>query len=286
MKWDGYGATIRTAEPRFLVECLSDSLGVSPGAGPVVRRYGQTTGFQVGQRFAAWIGIDRASGDLYVEAKGETTPGVVNALREAYPAHSVARGDVAADYAGEGAFSSLQALVRAQKGDRVKGGYVALPDQEEDGKTWAAGVRGGTAYVRIYEPGKMRGREASFSPDAVRVELEARPHYARDKRAAATMQPIDLWGLSAWTQRVGSALIESDIPRFEPVSRKYSFDSTTRYIATAFRRHLTEMLLNGEDIVRTFQAVWEEEDEVALRLHGPRGVFARRFGPDHSEGPK
>lgn len=29
-----------------------------------------------------------------------------------------------------------------------------------------------------------------------RAELEARPHYARDKLAASSMSPLEVWGLS------------------------------------------------------------------------------------------
>lgn len=267
MKFDGYGATIRTAAPRQVIELLSDSLNVTHGAGPAMRRYGVTTGFQVGQRLAAWMGIDRATGDVYVEAKGSTTPTVVNAIRDAFPGHSAPRIDVAEDYSGEGAFASLQALIRARKGPRTKGGYVALPDDDQDGRTWAAGTRGGVAYIRVYEPGKMKERVGEFAPDAVRVELEARPHYARDKKAAAAWTPQQVWGLASWSHSVGEALMQTDVPRFEPVSREYAYDKTTRYIAVAFRRHLAEMIANGEDLPRTFQAVWADED-AAKRAQG------------------
>jgi hypothetical protein len=74
------------------------------------------------------------------------------------------------------------------------------------------------------------------------------------------MQPLDFWGLTAWTKSVGEALTQTPINRFEPEIRKYSHGKTTRYIANTFRRHLQEMIENGEDVTRTFQAVWEEED--------------------------
>lgn len=264
MRFDGYGATIRTGTPRAVIECLSDSLHVSHGQGPALRRYGVTTGFHVGQRLAAWVGIDRVSGNVYVEAKGETSPAVVASLREHFPGHAAPRLDVCEDYSGEGAFSSLQALVRANKGPKVTSGYVALPDDEEQGRTWAAGKRGNgsPAYIRVYEPGKMKERVGVFPVDAARIELEAHPHYARDKLAAATMSPLQVWGLSSWTHRVGQALTQVEIPRFEAQMREYSYEKTTRYLATMFRRHLSEMIANGEDMQRTFQAIWKEEDEL------------------------
>ena len=98
-------------------------------------------------------------------------------------------------------------------------------------------------------------------PNWSRIELEARPHYARDKVAAGAMTPLQAWGLTAWTHNVGEGLTECAIPRFEPEVRRYSFDKTTAYIARTFRRHLAEMLADGEDLARTFQAVWDDDDE-------------------------
>lgn len=261
MRFDGYGATIRTDKPRAVIECLADTMGGLPGPGPHMRRYGPTTRVQVGERMAAWVGVDHANETVYVEAKGETTPAAVDALRSHFPGHSAPRLDVAEDFDQPGAFERLQALVRSRKGVKVKAGYVALPDQTEDGRTWAAGARGGVGYIRVYEAGKHPDRVHLARPNWSRIELEARPHYSRDKLAAAVMTPAQVWGLSAWTHSVGEALTECPIPRFEPEVRRYSFDKTTAYIARTFRRHLAEMLANGEDIARTFQAVWNEDDQ-------------------------
>lgn len=260
MKFDGYGATIRTASsPREVVQCLTEALGGEPGPGPHMRRYGPTTRIEVAQRMAAWVGLD-PSGCVYVEAKGETTPAAVNALRSQFPGHSAPRLDVAEDFDEPGAFERLQALVRARKGVKVKGGYVALPDLAEDGRTWAAGVRGGVGYIRVYEAGKHPDRAHLARPNWSRIELEARPQYSRDKTAAGAMQPLDVWGLAAWTHRVGEALTECPIARFEPQIRQYSYDKTTAYIARMFRRHLTEMRDSGEDFYRTCEAIWSDDD--------------------------
>lgn len=271
MKFDGYGATIRDKELPYVAHCLADSIGGIAAKGKPMRRYASTLSIDVGPRMAAWIGQDAASGAIYVEGKGETTPALVKAIRVHFPDHSAPRVDVAEDYNEPGAFQALQAIIRGAKGPKVKGGYVALPDDQEDGKTWAAGVRGGVGYIRLYEAGKHPDRLHLAKPDWVRAEAEMRPHYARDKAAAAKMQPIDVWGLTAWTHRVGQALTQCEIDRFEAEMRHYSYDKTTRYIALTFRRHLEEMKANGEDIDRTFQAVWQEEDEFKRAGNRPRG---------------
>ena len=269
MRFDCYGATIRTDTPRDIVLCLSEALNTKPEAGPIIRRFGQTTGFNVGPKLAVWMGIDpNPQTDIcYIEAKGETTPKVVAALREAFPMHSAPRVDVCEDYDEPGAFERLQGIVRASKGPRVKGGYIALPDDEKDGRTWAAGTRGGVGYIRVYEAGKHPDRLHLGRPNWARAELEARPHYARDKLAAGWMTPLQIWGLCSWTHRVGERLTTCAINRFEPEVRQYSHEKTTLYIARTFRRHLEEMQRNGEDFIRTCKDIWEEEDRRGM---GPR----------------
>lgn len=266
MRFDGYGATIRTDTPRNVVECLSEALNTKAEAGPVIRRYGQTIGFNVGPKLAAWVGIDPNPDTeiCYVEAKGETTPKVVEAIRSAFPLHAAPRLDVCEDYDEPGAFESLQALIRAAKGPRVKGGYVALPDDANDGRTWAAGTRGGVGYIRLYEAGKHPDRIHLGRPNWARSELEARPHYARDKAAAACMSPLEVWGLCRWTHQVGERLTGCSINRFEPESRQYSQHKTTLYMARTFRRHLEEMERNGEDFMRTCRGVWDEDDAAGI----------------------
>ena len=76
MRFDGYGATIRTENPREIALCLADALDTKPEKGPAIRRFGVTTGFNVGPKLAVWMGIDpNPDTDIvYIEAKGETTP--------------------------------------------------------------------------------------------------------------------------------------------------------------------------------------------------------------------
>lgn len=267
MRFDGYGATIRTDSPREIALCLADALDTKPEKGPAIRRFGVTTGFNVGQKLAVWMGIDpNPDTDIvYIEAKGENTPRVVDAIRRQFPIHSAPRLDVCEDYDEPGAFDRLVGLVRASKGPKVKGGYVALPDDSNDGRTWAAGTRGGVAYLRVYEAGKHPDRIHLGRPNWVRPELEARPHYAKDKLAAASMSPLDVWGLCRWTQQVGQRLSGCEINRFEPQARQYSHDKTTLYIARTFRRYFEEADRNGEDPVRSFRDVWAADDAAMKR---------------------
>ncbi len=267
MRFDAYCATVRDAGFSAVVGELAGALGGVDKDFRPMRRYGVTRAVEVGGRMAAWVGQDAASGAIYVEAKGETSPMAANALRVHFPDHTCPRVDVCEDYDEPGAFQQLIGLVREHKGPRVKSGFKELPDDEDDGKTWAAGVRGGVAMVRVYEAGKHPDRVHLGRPDWARLELECRPQYAAGKAKAATMSPADFWGFSAWTHRVGEAATMAALKRIEPVVRHYSHDRTTRYLALTFRRHWQEMIENGEHIQRTLEAVWQEEDE-ARRQQG------------------
>lgn len=265
MRFDGYGATITGPALPFVAGVLAEALTGHIGSARPRRRYGAVLEVHASNRMAAWAGLDPASGAIYVEAKGETTPAAVEALRAAFPDHSAPRLDVCEDYDHPGAFESLQAVIRSSKGVKVKAGYVALPDDRDDGRTWAVGKRGGVAFARLYEAGKHPDRVHMGRPDWVRAELEARPHYARDKAAAAKMDPLSVWGLAAWSHNVAQALTQCPVQRFEPEIRRYSYDKTTRYIALSFRRHFEEMLANGEHIESTLRGVWKEEDDYTGR---------------------
>lgn len=265
MRWDGYAATIHGHALPFVASVLADSLGGHVGAAKPRRRYGAVLEVHTGNRMAAWAGLDPASGAIYVEAKGDTTPQAVHVIREAFPGHTAPRLDVCEDYDSPGAFDALQRVIRASKGEKVKAGYVALPDDVEDGKTWAVGKRGGVSFARLYEAGKHPDRVHLGRPHWVRLEGEFRPHYARDKVAAASMQPLQVWGLTAWSHKVAEAVTRCPVERFAPEVRKYSHDKTTRFIAIKFRRHLEEMIANGEHVEATFRDVWREEDESRQR---------------------
>jgi hypothetical protein len=275
MKFDAYAGNVRDASMRDVEQGLAWTLKGFVSKGPRMRRYGDTRAIEVGGRTAVWIGRDEVNDCIYFEGKGETTPDLVRGVRTHFPKHTVARADICEDYDAEGSFGQLQALVRAHKGNRVKAGYVALPDNPEDGSTWAAGVRGGNAMVRVYEAGKHPDRVHLARPNWARIELEARPHYARDKVVCAQMDAVAFWGVAAWTHRVGEALTQIEIPRYEPEAREWSFDRTTTYLGRAFRRHWVEMLAEGRDwgaIGKELEAVWQADDEAAAKWQRAKGT--------------
>lgn len=266
MRFDAYAGSLQTTNLGEAVEALSWGLKGKAYKGPRVKRYGETVAIDSGGRMAVWLARDEYNGTVYFEGKGETSPELVRSVRVHFPkAHSVARGDVCEDYDGEGAFASLQRVVRDNKGPRVKAGYVALPDDPADGSTWAAGARGGVAYVRVYESGKHPDRLHLGRPNLARIEAEVRPHYAKDKISAATFTPLEFWGMSSWTHRVAEALTTVEIPRYVVEPRVSNFDKRTLYLARTFDRFWLEIEEAGIDWLRTVQQVRDEDAEARAK---------------------
>lgn len=275
MRFDGLAGTIRADREwgawERVAQVLAHDLGGVITRGKAMRRYGQVLRVEHGGHCAVWVGHDPGNDTIYFEGKGESSPDLVASVRKRFPGHTVARADVCEDYDAEDAFERLQHLVRAQKGPRVKGAYVHLSDDTEDGRTWAAGARGGVSYVRLYEAGKMKERLHVGRPHWVRLELEARPHYAADKAAAAGMSPLELWGLSGWTQRVAEAFTQVEVPRYEADRAAPTHHRTKLYLARAFRRFWEECHADGQDwtcIGREFEEIWKADDDAEFALRG------------------
>lgn len=269
MRFDAYAGNIRDRHLDEVAQVLSWALGGTLTRGRPVRRYGSVLRVEHAGHCAVWLGRDTVNDCIYFEGKGEASPDLAAAVRKHFKRHTVSRADVCEDYDEPGAFERLQGIVRRCVGSRTKAGYVALPDDPEDGRTWAVGARKGAgAYLRLYEAGKTPERRSLGRPHWVRAELEAKPHYAADKAAAAEMPPLAFWGLSAWSQRVGEALSSVEVPRYEGPQRSYSADKTTLYLARTFRRYFEERLAEGRDWAawgREIEAIWQAEDAANAR---------------------
>jgi hypothetical protein len=273
VRFDALGASIREVEAGTVADVLRRDLGGLLVRSKPRRRYQDVLGLDVAGREAAWIGFDSGNGIVYVEGKGETTPELVASVRRNFPEHTAPRLDVCEDYNGPGAFEALQASIRAAalsgrgRGSVPDLGFTAFPDDPVKGRTWGNLKRGGVAYLRVYEAGKMPER-AHWGADAVRVEGEFRPHSAAEKRAAASMSPLEVWGLSPWTRRVAESLTGVEVPRFEAPASVYTQSKTLLYLARTYRRFWTDQLADLGDwecIGREMAEVWRLDDEAAAR---------------------
>lgn len=261
MRFDAYCASLQNVELSRVVGTLSDSLGAVQEKARPRQRFAAVVDLMANNRMVAWVGQSSDTGLIYVEGKGETSPRLAQSIRAQFPEHSVPRADVCDDYNEPGVFDRLRGIILANKGQQTKSGYIALPDDVQDGKTWAVGKRGAVVYTRLYEAGKHPDRVHLNMPDLTRFEGEFRPHYARDKAMASRMKPSEFFGFTKWSHQVFYALSGIDVPRVEIEPHVYSQDKTTRYLANTFRRHWEELLADGLHLEATLRQVWAEEDE-------------------------
>jgi hypothetical protein len=265
MKFDAYCGNVRghTAEQVAEVIAFGCKGRIERGRGR--RRYSDVFEIRDGNLGVGWVGTDAALGAAYFEIKGVATPQAAATIRKHWPApaHTVSRLDSCEDYDQEGAFGRLVAIVDAHADPRVQADMIA-PRNGNRGRTFYWGTRSSAAMVRVYEAGLMKDRLHYGRPHWSRAEAELHPHKPVLKLAAASLTPVQAWGLAGWTQRLAEKLCEVEVPRLAVSTDPPRFDTTTLYVARAFRRHwetMLEDLGDWECIGRELAEVWRLDDE-------------------------
>jgi hypothetical protein len=226
--------------------------GVSLQDGPPVRFYSGNTLLmdERGHRLAQV----RFGGNPhpFVEAKGAPSPVIAQALRSLGD-HSPSRIDSAFDRSGPELFAELTALARhfeKQFGLRLDwaGAAASNPDR---GTTIYLGSRKSMVFVRIYQKGLKLAEEMGLVGDAipdslrhwVRIELEFKPQKKRAKQIAATLSPLDVWGVSQWTQQFAMDALSIEAERVTVTERRESnHQRALRFMAQQYRGHLDQLL--------------------------------------------
>lgn len=274
MRFDAYAASIRDFDHVEVAQILARETGGMVARGKPTKRHGDTMlNIDLGPRTGAFVGWDKGNGIVSVEAKGEDTPAFVDVIRAAWPGHAVSRVDSCEDYrGGRETFDRLQALIRLavdskrSRGNRVELGWKALPDNPEKGRTWGNLARGGAAYCRLYESGLHPDRQ-HYPPDAIRLEAEFRPQVAKAKRAAATMSPSEVWGLSSWTSRVHETVLGCPVERFTVPQDPRTLERRFWYLATRFERTFRDLLADYGDwecVGRVIEDAWEQNKRLRI----------------------
>lgn len=139
-----------------------------------------------------------------VKSSGEPAHTLACLLRRSFPDHRVSRLDVCIDMKGDGLYQDITSLMsKTGSNYRLKGEKI-VPDDPADGATYYLGSRTSPLRVRCYEKGKQLYKltgDGGFKLlfDWVRLELQVRPE-KNFKSQAASMEPEEFWGCSAWTR--------------------------------------------------------------------------------------
>lgn len=265
MRFDAYCGNVRGLTAEQLGEVLAFGCKGRLERARGRRRYSDVFEVRDGNLMLGWVGTDSALEAAYFEFKGATTPQAVATIRRhwAAPAHTVSRMDSCEDYDHPEAFERLVALVDGAADPRVQSDMQA-PRNGDRGRTFYWGTRQSQALVRVYEAGKQKARVHYGRPNWCRAEAEIHPHKSLLKVAAAVASPVEAWGFAGWTQRVGEQLCQVEVPRFAVPQDPPRFDTTTLYLARAYRKHFEAMREDFGDwecIGREIEAVWRADDD-------------------------
>lgn len=206
-KFDWYRATV-PVHPDVLTDACVELAGKYPQIEEGKGRFNylrSRTILAAGDRVATILyGGD--NGHPNVEASGNRAPALAEMLRAGGP-HRVTRCDIAIDLHGDALFEQLVGLASSIAAKHRLGlRRISNPLDRTAGDTVYIGSRKSTVFARIYEKGKAD--RAAFSEDEaealqgwVRCELEVKPQKDMKDRAA-TVQPDEFWGISAWTAQL------------------------------------------------------------------------------------
>jgi hypothetical protein len=252
--FDYYRATVCSSVELVLsdlCEHLDDGRGINRETGPAVRHYGQHVQLRnwKGDVLASifWGGANIKPN---VEAKGSCAPAVAGILRR-LGEHRPSRLDVKRDATAPALFATVRELALAYS-QRLGLAFQELANHSPDkGDTVYLGSRQSQVMLRIYQPGLKRAQEegrwgSQVSPEereAVRVELEFKPHKDRAKAAAAALAPDQLWGVSPWTAEFASEVFAMSV---QPISiaerRESNRNRALRFMASQYQAHLADLL--------------------------------------------
>lgn len=209
-----------------------------------------------------------------VEASGERAPALAEMLR-AGGEHRVTRCDIAVDLYGDTLFEDLRRLgIDLAQRNRIETRDYASPTSDTAGKTFYLGSRKSTVFARIYEKGKKEAQAYRDWPQDVldpwvRIELEVKPQKEM-KAKAATIQPADFWGISAWTQQLAEealSMAPEPIP-FHP-RRTATDERAFRFMLAQYRNLLQRRCTavhegNRDKLAQELLAgIFDDQDEEA-----------------------
>lgn len=246
VRFDAYTATMTGVEPGVVMGRVFTAVGLCEKvrSGRGFHTFAERMAFRdaSGSEVASVQWGGKVQGDrVMVEAKGESTPRVVEALRSDFQ-HRVTRVDACADFDDPGAFSRLlEACTRVKKAHRIKGGKAGdWDDFPEDGRTLYLGAKSSPVRARLYEKGRQREYVHLNRPDWVRLEVQVRPKGpAMD--AYAKVAPLEAWGASIWSRELAANVLQEHVEP-HPAGTVYRLSDSERALRWMCKQYGTHLV--------------------------------------------
>ena len=207
---------------------------------------------------------------VMLEVKGERTPAVVQAVREAVPSHRCTRVDSCADFNEPGAWDKLLSEVLAVKSQfRLRGERRGDWEFPEDGRTQYLGAPSSVVRARIYEKGKQPDYRHLGEFDLVRVEVQVRPKQEA-REVYASLSPVDVWGASAYVRELASRVLHAEVAPAPAgtLYRETERDAALRWMCKQYGAHLLSLrddLGDWECVGRALVEMIAEERDLSAK---------------------
>jgi hypothetical protein len=214
-RFDTYTASCRGFDPVAMINLTGQfaAQGDKVVMGKGYHQFGETYAWR-GADGSEWASVlfGGKHGDLgMIEVKGERTPQLVEAIREALPGHRCTRADSCVDVDEVGAWDKLLPIVLGVKQRfKLRGEKRGDWDFPEDGRTQYLGAASSPVRVRLYEKGKQPELRHLERFDLVRIEAQVRPvKDARDNYAH--LNASEIWGASPFTRDLAAQVLQAQV---------------------------------------------------------------------------
>lgn len=221
--FDWYQGTVRSPVDDVLEACqnLAERIDFEHGRG--MHGYATSTALRSPDGIVGHLWHGGSHPYPHVVFTGEAAQPGAELIRARFPEHSVSRLDVREDFADCGGFDRMQpVLLDAAKSHRIRVGTAGDHLLTMEGRTLYLGAPKSPCRLRMYD--KAAELRAKFAADPVRllavpdhmtrVEAQVRPETKEARAAFASIEPLAVFGCSAWLRQVWSGLVGLDL---EPV---------------------------------------------------------------------
>lgn len=250
--FDWYQATVRASVDDVLAGCfaLGEGAFLSHGRGPHGYATSTTIKSADGDLGMVWHGGTHAL--PHVVFTGEGAQAGAEFIRASFPDHAVTRLDSREDFGGEGVFDRLQpVLVGVAEARRIKVDTRGDHLLTMEGRTVYLGSTKSPVRLRMYDKAAELRAKFAASPDRLaaipehltRLEAQVRPETREARARAATLDPLAVFGCSAWLRDVwhGVVGLEVDPVQVTKPYRQSDHDRAKAYMLAQYGGVLREM---------------------------------------------
>ncbi len=216
------------------------------------------------------------NGKPNVEAKGHRAVAAAALLRASWE-HHPSRIDTKRDGKCPGLFAEIREIAlrfRAERGITISEIQNHHPDKGDT--VYLGSYKHSEKFFRIYQPGLKLAQEehrtgdqiAQEERETVRVELVFKPEKGRAKRAAATLSPDEMWGISPWVADFASEVFAMDVQAVSVSTRRESNrNRALRFACSQYRAHFESLFQECNGDVALFGSILLDLAEIPHSNH-------------------